>query len=317
MYDRERSKYSSQRDEYSSQRDEYSSQRDEYSSQRDEYSSQRDEYSSRHKGSNQVGIERDHRPSLDSRSGERPVKHYAQDKNPIAGGSSYRYEGQTPLRPPQLPRDINQLRAFLETRQKERDAVKFDPLLLFPPASPHQLHSDYSAFLVPVENDSPDNGQADSQVPQKEASIPEAECDFDSDSESTGKGGRRAVPGPAAIPATLNSGSAYYGRDLLPGEGSAIASFVASGERIPRRGEIGLTSTEISRFEDSGYVMSGSRHHAMNAVRLRKENQVISAEEKRLFGQLKLEEKAKREEELVKKFKEMAEEKAVHDRKRT
>ena len=38
-----------------------------------------------------------------------------------------------------------------------------------------------------------------------------------------------------------------------------MAAFVAEGKRIPRRGEIGLTSDEIVTFEDAGYVMSGSR----------------------------------------------------------
>ena len=57
-------------------------------------------------------------------------------------------------------------------------------------------------------------------------------------------------------------GSAYGGA-LLPGEGDAIAQFVQKGERIPRRGEIGLTSGEIASFEKLGYVMSGSRYCAV------------------------------------------------------
>ena len=74
-----------------------------------------------------------------------------------------------------------------------------------------------------------------------------------------------------------------YGGALLRGEGSAMAAFLKDGTdvRIPRRGEIGLSSGEIATFESVGYVMSGSRHRRMNAVRMRKENQVISAEEKR------------------------------------
>ena len=67
---------------------------------------------------------------------------------------------------------------------------------------------------------------------------------------------------------------------MLPGEGDAMAEYVKMGKRIPRRGEIGLTSNEIESFEISGYVMSGSRHRRMEAVRLRKENQVYSADEK-------------------------------------
>ncbi|XP_045328532.1 NF-kappa-B-activating protein isoform X1 [Leopardus geoffroyi] len=50
-----------------------------------------------------------------------------------------------------------------------------------------------------------------------------------------------------------------YGHALLPGEGAAMAEYVKAGKRIPRRGEIGLTSEEIASFECSGYVMSGSR----------------------------------------------------------
>ena len=38
-----------------------------------------------------------------------------------------------------------------------------------------------------------------------------------------------------------------------------MAQYVKEGKRIPRRGEIGLTSDEIANFETSGYVMSGSR----------------------------------------------------------
>lgn len=50
-----------------------------------------------------------------------------------------------------------------------------------------------------------------------------------------------------------------YGKALLPGEGAAMAAYIAEGKRIPRRGEIGLTSDEITKFEETGYVMSGSR----------------------------------------------------------
>lgn len=53
--------------------------------------------------------------------------------------------------------------------------------------------------------------------------------------------------------------SPSFGHALLPGEGAAMAEYVKAGKRIPRRGEIGLTSNEIADFEKSGYVMSGSR----------------------------------------------------------
>lgn len=61
---------------------------------------------------------------------------------------------------------------------------------------------------------------------------------------------------------------------MLRGEAAALAAYAAEGKRIPRRGEIGLSSAEISEFERAGYVMSGTRHKAMEATRLRKENQV-------------------------------------------
>lgn len=67
------------------------------------------------------------------------------------------------------------------------------------------------------------------------------------------------------------------------------------GKRIPRRGEVGLTAEEIQQFEDAGYVMSGSRHARINGVRLRKENQVYSAEEKRALAEFNHEQKVARE----------------------
>jgi NF-kappa-B-activating protein C-terminal domain len=99
-----------------------------------------------------------------------------------------------------------------------------------------------------------------------------------------------------------------YGGALLRGEGSAMAAFLQDNARIPRRGEIGLTSDEIASYEDVGYVMSGSRHRRMNAVRMRKENQVISAEEKRSILKLQKEERERREELLKAEFRELVDE---------
>lgn len=102
-----------------------------------------------------------------------------------------------------------------------------------------------------------------------------------------------------------------YGSALLRGEGSAMAAFLQDDpdSRIPRRGEIGLTSDEIAQFESVGYVMSGSRHKRMNAVRMRKENQVISAEEKRGILKLQREERERREAILREEFSELVVEK--------
>lgn len=102
-----------------------------------------------------------------------------------------------------------------------------------------------------------------------------------------------------------------YGGALLRGEGSAMAAFLKDGtdSRIPRRGEIGLASDEIEAYEKVGYVMSGSRHRRMNAVRMRKENQVISAEEKRGILKLQQEERERREAILREEFQSLVEDK--------
>jgi hypothetical protein len=99
--------------------------------------------------------------------------------------------------------------------------------------------------------------------------------------------------------------TADFGKALMPGEGAAMAKFVEDGKRIPRRGEIGLTSEEIERFETSGFVMSGSRHRRMEAVRLRKENQVYSADEKRALAKFNHEIRSKKEDQLMTQFREL------------
>jgi len=105
----------------------------------------------------------------------------------------------------------------------------------------------------------------------------------------------------------MSQSKGSYGGALLPGEGDAMAEFVKSGQRIPRRGEIGITAEQIDGLENLGYVMSGSRHRRMNAVRIRKENQVYSAEEKRALAMYNFEEKANRESMLVGELREMLE----------
>ncbi|KAJ2691402.1 hypothetical protein IWW39_000087 [Coemansia spiralis] len=110
------------------------------------------------------------------------------------------------------------------------------------------------------------------------------------------------MPTSDRLPA-LNSRS--FGGALLPGEGSAMAAYVQSGERIPRRGEIGVDQNMIERLENSGYVMSGNRHRRMNAVRVRKENQVISAEEKRQMLLQNQEERLKKETQIITEFRDM------------
>jgi len=133
-----------------------------------------------------------------------------------------------------------------------------------------------------------------------------------SDSESDDDVG----PQPLSQANTLNkhasSGGAasnVYGSALLPGEGEALAQYVQQNLRIPRRGEIGYSSTDIDNYEKSGYVMSGSRHARMNAVRIRKENQIYSAEEQRALALITLEENQQKEQALLQDFREMLQEK--------
>ncbi|CAF1062463.1 unnamed protein product [Didymodactylos carnosus] len=116
------------------------------------------------------------------------------------------------------------------------------------------------------------------------------------------------IPTLSTIASATSSSSAKpvdYGKALLPGEGAAMARFVAEGKRIPRRGEIGLNCDEIQTFEDLGYVMSGSRHRRMEAVRLRKENQIYSADEKRALATFNHEARAKKETSLMTQFKDI------------
>jgi hypothetical protein len=103
----------------------------------------------------------------------------------------------------------------------------------------------------------------------------------------------------------VDNKSASYGHALLPGEGAAIAQYVQQNMRIPRRGEIGWCGDDIEVLENQGYVMSGSRHARMNAVRLRKENQVYSAEEKRALALITFEEKQQKDNKIVSDFRTM------------
>jgi len=111
------------------------------------------------------------------------------------------------------------------------------------------------------------------------------------------------------LPQKVQLSHKELGTQLLKGEGEAMAAYIAEGKRIPRRGEIGLTSEEIVSYETDGWVMSGSRHRRMEAVRLRKENQIYSADEKRALAMFSKEERVKRENKILGQFREMVHEK--------
>lgn len=98
---------------------------------------------------------------------------------------------------------------------------------------------------------------------------------------------------------------------MLPGEADAIASYIQEGKRIPRRGEVGLSSEQISKFEDLGYVMSGSRNRRINAMRLKKESQVYSVEREKQAVIQKFEEKLKREHKLIEEMRGLLDTKAA------
>ena len=112
-----------------------------------------------------------------------------------------------------------------------------------------------------------------------------------------------------SLPKKVQLSHKDLGTQLLKGEGEAMAAYIAEGKRIPRRGEIGLTSEEITTYEEDGWVMSGSRHRRMEAVRLRKENQIYSADEKRALAMFSKEERVKRENKILGQFREMVSDK--------
>merc|ERR1711973_30168 len=116
------------------------------------------------------------------------------------------------------------------------------------------------------------------------------------------------IIGPA-LPKKVQLSHKDLGSQLLKGEGEAMAAYIAEGKRIPRRGEIGLTSEEITTYEEDGWVMSGSRHRRMEAVRLRKENQIYSADEKRALAMFSKEERVKRENKILGQFRDMVQDK--------
>ncbi|XP_017790281.1 PREDICTED: UPF0396 protein CG6066 [Habropoda laboriosa] len=132
---------------------------------------------------------------------------------------------------------------------------------------------------------------------------------------SSDDSGDESIVGPVQKPhVTLSAKD--FGKALLPGEGAAMAAYVAEGKRIPRRGEIGLTSEEIAAYESVGYVMSGSRHRRMEAVRIRKENQIYSADEKRALAMFSKEERQKRENLILGQFREMVNQKLAQEQKK-
>ncbi|CEO96826.1 unnamed protein product (mitochondrion) [Plasmodiophora brassicae] len=213
--------------------------------------------------------------------------------------------------------------SFLESRARERAAVKLHPLDIWerspsppPPPTPRRSpkrHRRRSASPSSSSSSSRSDRSRDARRARKAARREAKRLKKEArrlrrKAKKEEAGTTRAPPdagnadefGPAPAPKLSGTMSEReYGGALLPGEGSAIASYVQAGQRIPRRGEVGLTSTEIERYETLGYVMSGSRHHRMNEVRMRKEAQVYSAEAKRAMALVNAEESKRKEAKLI------------------
>uniref|UniRef100_A0A8D8DXC4 UPF0396 protein CG6066 n=2 Tax=Culex pipiens TaxID=7175 RepID=A0A8D8DXC4_CULPI len=157
------------------------------------------------------------------------------------------------------------------------------------------------------------DGEAEEEWVEKDKSGGLARAGSSKGATAVGEDDGTEMVGPVKNSGNLNLKD--LGRALLPGEGAAMAAYVTEGKRIPRRGEIGLTSDEIANFEDVGYVMSGSRHRRMEAVRIRKENQIYSADEKRALAMFSKEERQKRENKILSQFKEMISAKLASDKR--
>jgi len=130
------------------------------------------------------------------------------------------------------------------------------------------------------------------------------DMDHDSQRNHASKEDSGGIIGP--LPSSSAADEHTYGAHLLPGEGKAMAEYVKKGKRIPRRGEIGLDSDKIEALERAGFVMSGTRHERMNVVRSRKENQVVTVEERAKELRQRAEDRARKEAEIIEQFREMA-----------
>ena len=77
-------------------------------------------------------------------------------------------------------------------------------------------------------------------------------------------------------------------------------SSTSSPRKERPRSVVAASSPYATQADRRAYFAPGSRHARMNAVRLRKENQVYTAEEKRALALFNFEEKANKEMEMLK-----------------
>ncbi|CBY13030.1 unnamed protein product [Oikopleura dioica] len=94
-------------------------------------------------------------------------------------------------------------------------------------------------------------------------------------------------------------------KNAKAGEGVQLAEIIEEQSRIPRRGEVGHSEADIDHYENAGYIMSGNRHRRMEAVRLKKESQIYSVEEKRALQIYTRQERENKETAVIQQFKDM------------
>lgn len=80
-----------------------------------------------------------------------------------------------------------------------------------------------------------------------------------------------------------------------------------------RRGELGLSADQIRRFEELGNGMSDNRHQRMNFVRIRRENNAYSPEDRRALAEHTYDEKTKREAKVMADLRKMMAEHGAKD----
>ncbi|KAK8807389.1 hypothetical protein WA158_004148 [Blastocystis sp. Blastoise] len=164
----------------------------------------------------------------------------------------------------------------------------------------HRHHESSSSSHSKSVSRDPYKGLSDDDL--ELSAIKQIDTKNNNDSEEEG-------PQPEVMKEILQNKKIKYDGDINRAEGDAMAAYVQKQMRIPRRGEVGYTGDQIEKLEEQGFVMSGSRHRFMNAVRLRKENQVYSAEEKRALALHNYEESEKKEKELMAAFKQQVNDK--------
>ncbi|CAG5113535.1 Oidioi.mRNA.OKI2018_I69.chr2.g7633.t1.cds [Oikopleura dioica] len=119
---------------------------------------------------------------------------------------------------------------------------------------------------------------------------------------------------PEAIKAAFETNMAT--KQAKPGQGVQLAEIIDEQSRIPRRGEVGHSEADIDHYENAGYIMSGNRHRRMEAVRLKKESQIYSVEEKRALQIYTRQERENKETAVIQQFKDMVNQRTLETKRK-